>query len=105
MGQSSTIYQTGGQTSVFSYKNNIASVVGQIGLYKGIPLIAFHSTSAAQKFSEAMYALNKSYETAAPSGNLYVYSDAPDHLCHIAAEYILPRLGPGKIFQPSVEHL
>jgi len=76
-GQSSTVFQTGGQTSKFTYQSGSAVVVGQIGQYQGIPMIVFHSLQAAQKFSEALYTLVKSFESGTPGGNIYIYNDFP----------------------------
>jgi hypothetical protein len=76
-GQSSTIYQAEGQTTQFSYQSSSAGVIGQIGQYQGIPLIAFHCLQVPQKFSDALYALVKSFKSGDPKGNIYVYRDNP----------------------------
>ncbi|MBU2700472.1 hypothetical protein Ga0466249_001564 [Sporomusaceae bacterium BoRhaA] len=76
-GQTATVYQGNGQTSQFTYQAGTDAVIGQIGQYQGIPLLAFQSVQSPQKLSEAIYYLTKSLVNLTATGNLYIYSDKP----------------------------
>ncbi|MCE5286607.1 MAG: cellulose biosynthesis cyclic di-GMP-binding regulatory protein BcsB [Pelosinus sp.] len=77
MGQSSTIYQSNGQTSQITYHAGSDAVMGQLGNYQGIPLLAFQGIQSPKKLSNAVYSLTKAFNTDTISGNLYVYDDKP----------------------------
>jgi len=93
MGQRTTIYQTEGQTAEFTYQYDSDGVLGQIGQYKGVPLIAFQAVRGTQQVSQALFSLTQSYAAGEPQGNLYVYRDGPA---------FLSTLSPAQLERPGI---